>query len=153
MARQCRVRLTWGVCIRYGQSDCDTEVSARVKSALGAHSDAPLLGLDIAATLLPIQTVGVQGDGRTYSYVCALSSDRCDAAVTCMHAWHTAHTAWPLLQRAAMGRPLLVGQGHSAPVSQHQPRCVRVWRQSRAPDFTDHADATMPARARPAPRC
>lgn len=28
---------------------------------------------DIAATLLPIQTVGVQGDGRSYSYLAALS--------------------------------------------------------------------------------
>ncbi|VDK23719.1 unnamed protein product [Anisakis simplex] len=29
---------------------------------------------EIATTLLPIQTVGVQGDGRTYSYVAALST-------------------------------------------------------------------------------
>eukprot|EP01126_Amoeba_proteus_P043358 TRINITY_DN4756_c0_g1_i18.p1 TRINITY_DN4756_c0_g1~~TRINITY_DN4756_c0_g1_i18.p1 ORF type:complete len:569 (-),score=133.84 TRINITY_DN4756_c0_g1_i18:175-1881(-) len=29
---------------------------------------------DILATLLPFKTVGVQGDGRTYSYPCALSS-------------------------------------------------------------------------------
>ncbi|KAK2180280.1 hypothetical protein NP493_448g02000 [Ridgeia piscesae] len=29
----------------------------------------------LIATLLPIKTVGVQGDGRTYSYVAALSSD------------------------------------------------------------------------------
>ncbi|KAI0212516.1 GMP synthase [glutamine-hydrolyzing] [Lamellibrachia satsuma] len=29
----------------------------------------------LAVTLLPIKTVGVQGDGRTYSYVAALSSD------------------------------------------------------------------------------
>ena len=28
----------------------------------------------LCATLLPIQTVGVQGDGRSYSYVCGLSS-------------------------------------------------------------------------------
>lgn len=28
---------------------------------------------DIVATLLPVRTVGVQGDGRTYSFLCALS--------------------------------------------------------------------------------
>lgn len=31
---------------------------------------------DIQATLLPIQTVGVQGDGRTYSYLAGLSGER-----------------------------------------------------------------------------
>ncbi|KAL4702090.1 hypothetical protein ACJJTC_002402 [Scirpophaga incertulas] len=30
----------------------------------------------VAATLLPLRTVGVQGDGRTYSYAVALSTDR-----------------------------------------------------------------------------
>lgn len=29
----------------------------------------------ISACILPLQTVGVQGDGRTYSYLCALSAD------------------------------------------------------------------------------
>jgi GMP synthase (glutamine-hydrolysing) len=31
---------------------------------------------EISATLLPIQTVGVQGDARTYSYVAALSGEK-----------------------------------------------------------------------------
>lgn len=31
---------------------------------------------DIAMTLLPIQTVGVQGDGRTYNYAAAISGRR-----------------------------------------------------------------------------
>ena len=32
--------------------------------------------LRVASTLLPIQTVGVSGDARTYSYCVALSSDQ-----------------------------------------------------------------------------
>ena len=31
--------------------------------------------ISLEATVLPIYTVGVQGDSRTYSYVAALSSD------------------------------------------------------------------------------
>eukprot|EP00756_Hemistasia_phaeocysticola_P007803 Hpha_TRINITY_DN14403_c0_g2::TRINITY_DN14403_c0_g2_i1::g.157775::m.157775/K01951/guaA, GMPS; GMP synthase (glutamine-hydrolysing) len=34
-----------------------------------------LLNSGLSATILPFKTVGVQGDGRTYSYLCALSSD------------------------------------------------------------------------------
>jgi GMP synthase (glutamine-hydrolysing) len=30
----------------------------------------------ISATLVPVQTVGVQGDGRSYSYLCALSGEK-----------------------------------------------------------------------------
>lgn len=40
------------------------------------HGDAPLLlgvGASLTATLLPVKTVGVQGDGRTYSYACTVS--------------------------------------------------------------------------------
>ena len=83
-------------------------MSARVKSALGAHSEAPLLGLDIAATLLPIQTVGVQGDGRTYSYVCALSSDRCVAGEKPPVTWElvvSMHGAQPTLLAAVIVCP------------------------------------------------
>ncbi|KNC74990.1 GMP synthase, partial [Sphaeroforma arctica JP610] len=56
---------------------CSAETKVRVKQTLGAMTDEALVGQvgQISATLLPIRTVGVQGDGRTYSYVCALSTD------------------------------------------------------------------------------
>lgn len=57
-----------------GQNYADiTTLSANYISALASDSPSPLAAVPVTATLLPIQTVGVQGDGRTYSYVCALS--------------------------------------------------------------------------------
>eukprot|EP01134_Creolimax_fragrantissima_P007486 CFRG7486T1 len=55
---------------------CSNDTKIRVRATLGVMSDEPLTAQvgEITATLLPIRTVGVQGDGRTYSYVCALSS-------------------------------------------------------------------------------
>ena len=41
----------------------------------------------VSACILPFKTVGVQGDGRTYSYLCALSSDN--------------EPNWPLLMKFA----------------------------------------------------
>src|SRR5690606_12611039 len=46
---------------------------------------------DIKITLLPIQTVGVQGDGRTYSYCAALST--------------TTKPDWKLLRKLALEIP------------------------------------------------
>ena len=52
----------------------------RVKSSLSETEQDMLLRLSsegpLHATLLPIRTVGVQGDCRTYSYVAALSSSQ-----------------------------------------------------------------------------
>ncbi len=67
---------------KYRQNDPDImelaqeakdRVSLSVKNAgmetkLGAISG-------IFVTLVPVQTVGVQGDGRSYSYLCALSGE------------------------------------------------------------------------------
>eukprot|EP01059_Diplonema_ambulator_P020516 TRINITY_DN34331_c0_g1_i1.p1 TRINITY_DN34331_c0_g1~~TRINITY_DN34331_c0_g1_i1.p1 ORF type:complete len:679 (+),score=282.49 TRINITY_DN34331_c0_g1_i1:45-2039(+) len=50
------------------------EVVKRVKSAFGDNLE-PLKNSNLAATILPFKTVGVQGDGRTYSYLCSLSSN------------------------------------------------------------------------------
>eukprot|EP00124_Ichthyophonus_hoferi_P001272 Ihof_evm9s62 gene=Ihof_evmTU9s62 len=58
---------------KYGTGKCEASVAEKVKSTLGSASTKPLEGLEVTATILPIKTVGVQGDGRTYSYVCALS--------------------------------------------------------------------------------
>merc|ERR1711862_1073834 len=44
----------------------------RVVRAHGGDASA-LLNSGLKATLLPFKTVGVQGDGRTYSYPCVLS--------------------------------------------------------------------------------
>eukprot|EP01063_Lacrimia_lanifica_P024232 TRINITY_DN32182_c0_g1_i1.p1 TRINITY_DN32182_c0_g1~~TRINITY_DN32182_c0_g1_i1.p1 ORF type:complete len:667 (+),score=341.87 TRINITY_DN32182_c0_g1_i1:72-2072(+) len=46
---------------------------AKVKACFG-NDITPLKNSGLAATILPFKTVGVQGDGRTYSYLCALSS-------------------------------------------------------------------------------
>ena len=49
-------------------------VIQKVKASFG-NDITPLLGAKLGAMILPFKTVGVQGDGRTYSYLCALSSD------------------------------------------------------------------------------
>eukprot|EP00123_Amoebidium_parasiticum_P013864 comp22194_c2_seq1/m.32619 comp22194_c2_seq1/g.32619 ORF comp22194_c2_seq1/g.32619 comp22194_c2_seq1/m.32619 type:complete len:673 (-) comp22194_c2_seq1:522-2540(-) len=59
--------------VRYGLGDSTEATATKVTNTLGNAPSACLKGLGLAATLLPIKTVGVQGDGRTYSYVCALS--------------------------------------------------------------------------------
>eukprot|EP01112_Ceratiomyxa_fruticulosa_P005151 TRINITY_DN1573_c0_g1_i4.p1 TRINITY_DN1573_c0_g1~~TRINITY_DN1573_c0_g1_i4.p1 ORF type:complete len:668 (+),score=127.64 TRINITY_DN1573_c0_g1_i4:1436-3439(+) len=41
--------------------------------SLGAHDKLITLSGKFSGTLLPVQTVGVQGDGRTYSYLAVLS--------------------------------------------------------------------------------
>eukprot|EP01061_Rhynchopus_euleeides_P008378 TRINITY_DN17442_c0_g1_i1.p1 TRINITY_DN17442_c0_g1~~TRINITY_DN17442_c0_g1_i1.p1 ORF type:complete len:657 (+),score=303.74 TRINITY_DN17442_c0_g1_i1:251-2221(+) len=48
-----------------------------VKQVQDSHGSdlSGLMGSGLAATILPFKTVGVQGDGRTYSYLCALSSE------------------------------------------------------------------------------
>ncbi|XP_053611198.1 GMP synthase [glutamine-hydrolyzing] isoform X1 [Plodia interpunctella] len=52
----------------------------RVSSASSAADQAELKRISssstVAATLLPLRSVGVQGDGRTYSYAVALSTER-----------------------------------------------------------------------------
>jgi len=52
---------------------------ARIQKSMSEHDLEELkemsLKYKLTATLLPIKTVGVQGDCRTYSYVAALSSD------------------------------------------------------------------------------
>jgi len=45
----------------------------RVLRTYGGDGKA-LMNSGLSATILPFKTVGVQGDGRTYSYLCALSS-------------------------------------------------------------------------------
>lgn len=52
----------------------------RVKNGMSEEEQGLLLkttvSADLSATLLPVKTVGVQGDCRTYSYVAGLSSDK-----------------------------------------------------------------------------
>ncbi|KAL3862338.1 hypothetical protein ACJMK2_008314 [Sinanodonta woodiana] len=52
----------------------------RVKNATTAEEQEELVRISqeesLSSTLLPIKTVGVQGDSRTYSYVAGLSSDK-----------------------------------------------------------------------------
>jgi GMP synthase (glutamine-hydrolysing) len=48
------------------------DFKARVERAYGGDVSR-LRGSGLTATLLPFKTVGVQGDGRTYSYPCVLS--------------------------------------------------------------------------------
>ncbi|KAJ9441657.1 GMP synthase [Diplonema papillatum] len=50
-------------------------VKEAVKNVFGQDLTA-LHDSGLQATILPFKTVGVQGDGRTYSYLCALSSAR-----------------------------------------------------------------------------
>jgi GMP synthase (glutamine-hydrolysing) len=49
-----------------------SEFKARVERAYGANASR-LYRSGLTAALLPFKTVGVQGDGRTYSYPCILS--------------------------------------------------------------------------------
>jgi GMP synthase (glutamine-hydrolysing) len=49
-----------------------SEFRAKVERAYGANASR-LHGSGLTAALLPFKTVGVQGDGRTYSYPCVLS--------------------------------------------------------------------------------
>eukprot|EP01060_Flectonema_neradi_P022541 TRINITY_DN30786_c0_g1_i1.p1 TRINITY_DN30786_c0_g1~~TRINITY_DN30786_c0_g1_i1.p1 ORF type:complete len:666 (+),score=177.85 TRINITY_DN30786_c0_g1_i1:49-2046(+) len=54
-------------------SSTPADVLDRTKKAFGPDL-TPLFNSKLSATILPFKTVGVQGDGRTYSYLCALSS-------------------------------------------------------------------------------
>ena len=51
----------------------------RIDAVISADERARLCSIsrdvNYVATLLPIRTVGVQGDGRTYSYAVGISSD------------------------------------------------------------------------------
>ncbi|XP_050664667.1 GMP synthase [glutamine-hydrolyzing] isoform X2 [Leptidea sinapis] len=53
---------------------------ARVSNATTPHEQTELRRISssapVAATLLPLRSVGVQGDGRTYSYAVALSTEK-----------------------------------------------------------------------------
>ncbi|EDQ87279.1 uncharacterized protein MONBRDRAFT_33449 [Monosiga brevicollis MX1] len=61
-----------------GQTVEDPKIVQKAANAISGLGDigAPLLHLSgYHATLLPIRSVGVQGDGRTYSYVAALTCE------------------------------------------------------------------------------
>lgn len=51
------------------------ELKAQILNSVNGDHSWLLEDLGVYATLLPVMTVGVQGDGRTYSYLAALSSD------------------------------------------------------------------------------
>ena len=50
------------------------KINVTVKN-LGVSEKVKACAQRIRATLVPVQTVGVQGDGRSYSYLCALSGE------------------------------------------------------------------------------
>eukprot|EP00730_Choanoeca_flexa_P019431 TRINITY_DN9491_c0_g1_i2.p1 TRINITY_DN9491_c0_g1~~TRINITY_DN9491_c0_g1_i2.p1 ORF type:complete len:678 (+),score=189.18 TRINITY_DN9491_c0_g1_i2:35-2035(+) len=73
-----------------GNSVADKTIQAKANAAIdGMGADASALSnlQGYAATLLPVRTVGVQGDGRTYSYVAMLTND--------------GNPDWPVLLRLA----------------------------------------------------
>jgi GMP synthase (glutamine-hydrolysing) len=53
----------------------DAETAATVDKAVASAGFTGKLS-DYSFTLLPVRTVGVQGDGRTYSYVCGLTKNK-----------------------------------------------------------------------------
>lgn len=64
----------------YNKAEKNHALLTRVQSATNEWEKLELVrisrSMQIGATILPIRSVGVQGDGRTYSYVVGLSTDR-----------------------------------------------------------------------------
>ncbi|KAI6232931.1 Glutamine amidotransferase [Aphelenchoides fujianensis] len=56
-------------------TDTFMEITKKVKEAIDVFVRARHADVEIFSNLLPIRTVGVQGDRRTYSYAVALSTD------------------------------------------------------------------------------
>ncbi|XP_030842450.1 GMP synthase [glutamine-hydrolyzing] [Strongylocentrotus purpuratus] len=66
--------------VNYAESmDKPHALASKISSAMSSDEIDQLITITskvrLASTLLPIKSVGVQGDGRTYSYVAGLSSD------------------------------------------------------------------------------
>ena len=61
--------------VNLDSSKTPSSVTEKVKNAYGDDLST-LFNSNLSATILPFKTVGVQGDGRTYSYLCALSSSK-----------------------------------------------------------------------------
>ncbi|XP_063965146.1 GMP synthase [glutamine-hydrolyzing]-like isoform X2 [Lytechinus pictus] len=66
--------------VNYAESmDKPHALASKISSAMSSDEIDQLISITskvrLASTLLPIKSVGVQGDGRTYSYVAGLSSD------------------------------------------------------------------------------
>lgn len=64
----------------YNKAEKNHALLTRVQSATSDAEKVELVrisqSMQISATILPIRSVGVQGDGRTYSYVVGLSTDQ-----------------------------------------------------------------------------
>ena len=75
------------------------EISTQLSQACAAHPD-----LALRQAIMPVRTVGVQGDGRSYAYLAALSSSKAPDAM------------WPALLALAKDIPCRVHE-----VEPHRP--------------------------------
>jgi GMP synthase (glutamine-hydrolysing) len=88
---------------RATQALVDSMLAGTEPSSVGqaVYTHAAHLG-GVRASLLPIRSVGVQGDGRTYAYVVGLTLDRSDGS----NAWiPTTEEQWTSLLLIAKGIP------------------------------------------------